>query len=515
MGSTGTNNFGEKQGKGFALTALILGLLTGIAVYGITEFWLDEIENTRLPLAVLFFITTAAAATLLLASASQMIRAAIFGIIIAAILTIPNYFMTVTVDDQQNLHFFPPNFWFLLGMPLSAYLMTTLAKASLDEGIPPPYRAIFIHGITLPLISSGAKIFALLALLLLFAWAALLKSMDVLFFHNLFQEPWFILPFIGAVGGLSIALMRAQQSVLGALRFILLLFSRIIMPIMAIFSLTFIFVLIANGPGEILAKGFTDDFFLGQASAIILFISFFAMLVFNGVYQNGEGGPPPAWLRIATIITIASFPLYAGLAAYGLWVRIGEYGLTPPRIFGFAISTLAFIYSFVCISGLITELNWRGKRWMPLVAKLNPLMAITWIAVLFSLATPIANTWAMSAKSQEKLLLSGNISVDDFDFGYLKFELGDYGDQALNRLAENTTHPDALAIRAGVERARAATSSWEYRKATEKSTEENDSAVTLPSGEEEPAPESMQLDLNPADNPDRADEDAATDSDPQ
>ena len=78
--------------------------------------------------------------------------------------------------------------------------------------------------------------FAGLALILLFAWAALLKQMDVRFFSELFDEPWFILPFLGAIGGLSISMIRGQRAVLGALRFVLLLFSRLAMPIMALFS---------------------------------------------------------------------------------------------------------------------------------------------------------------------------------------------------------------------------------------------------------------------------------------
>jgi len=514
MGSTATNSHGENQGRGFALMALIIGLVTGLAVYGLVEYWIDEVDNPRLSIAVLFFVVTSSILTLLLATARDMIWAPIFGIIIAAFFAFPNYFMTISTAEEANLSSFPTIFWFMIGGPLATYIMTTLIKANLDEGNPPPYSAIFFHGITLPLIIFGAKLFALLALVLLFAWAALLKSMDVAFFHNLFQQPWFILPFLGAIGGLSIAMMRAQQSVLGALRFILLLFSRIAMPIMAVFSLTFLLVLIVNGPGAILDKDLSRDFIFGQTSAVILFISFFAMLVFNGVYQNGEGAPPPAWLRIATIIAIASFPIYAGLASYALWARIGEYGLTPPRIFGAAVSALAFLYSFVCVAGLVTELNWGGKRWMPLVAKLNPIMAGIWVIVLLALATPIANPWAMSAKSQEQVLLSGKVKAADFDFGYLRFELGSHGAKVLDRLAVISAHPEAAAIREGVERARTASNRWEYRNSGV--VDEPQTETTAPVT---PVAEPMKLQLNPDDNPNKEEEDTAietdTESDPQ
>ena len=444
---------GQEKG-GLALPSLIIGLLAGAAIYVIGEHWIEPSEDKALAITSLLFVGAFAASWLLLAERDDIIRPAGFALAITAILAGPNFYMASATDNYDNLAEFPSIFWFLLAGPLSAYLMITLAKAILKTGSPPNYAAIFFHGLTLPLITGGAKIFAGLALLLLFAWAKLLESMGVDFFEEVFRKGWFIWPFLGAVGGISIAMMRGQQSVLGALRYILLLFSRIIMPIMAVFSVTFLIALVAQGPGVILEKDLAGDFIFGQISAVILFLSFFAMLVFNGVYQNGEGAPPPAWLRMATNIAIATFPIYIGLAGYAMLVRVEEYGLTPPRIGGLAITGLAFLYSLVCIAGLLTELNWRGKRWMPLVGSLNTFMAALWVIVLIGISSPIINTWAMSAKSQEKMLVEGKIAAEKFDYGYLKFKLGRHGEKALDRLYNLTTHAEAQAIREGVDKAR-------------------------------------------------------------
>jgi hypothetical protein len=356
----------------------------------------------------------------------------------------------------------------------------------------------------MPLIAGGAGLFAGLALILLFAWAALLKQMDVSFFSELFDEPWFILPFLGAIGGVSIAMIRGQQAVLGALRFMLLLFSRIAMPIMALFSITFIIVLALKGPGAILDSGM----FFGRPGGMILFLAFAGMLIFNGVYQNGEGAAPPLWLRLSTVVAIALFPVYTGLAAYSLWARVGEYGLTPPRIAGVAMTFLAFAYSFVLIAGLLTELTRRSGRWMPAVAPLNTAMAVAWIVVLLGLSLPIFNVWAISATSQERLLATGKIDASKFDFGYLKFRLGPYGKAALDRLNAATDHPQAAEIRAGAARAENAQSYWEYSNPaltgeTQDAPSPNSASETPTSGDaaaaEQPGP--MDLQFNPDDSP--------------
>lgn len=483
-----------ESGRGLGLLSLLVGLATGGAVYWIVENWIDSSTPTPLSVTTLQSIIAFSAGWLLLSERRDFLRPIVPAALIAAILAGPTWFMaSADRGSGYELEEFPFLFWFFVSAPLSLYLMLSLAKAMLETGVPPKYPSLFFHGLTLPLVAGGAKLFAGLALVLLFAWAALLKQMDVAFFSELFDEPWFILPFLGAIGGLSIAMIRGQQAVLGALRFILLLFSRIAMPIMALFSLTFLAVLATKGAGAILES----EFFFGRPGGAILFLAFAGMLIFNGVYQNGEGAAPPAWLRLATIIAIASFPVYTGLASYALYLRVGEYGLTPPRIGGLAMTALAFAYSIVLIAGLLTELNWRGKRWMPLVAPFNTLMAALWVAVLLTLSSPLFDTWKVSAENQEALLLSGKVAPDKFDFGYLKFRLGKEGEAALARLEAVIDHPNAAEIRAGAARARNAQSYWEYQNpdlATPTPEMGSDSAPEAPPGP-------MDLELNPDEAP--------------
>lgn len=444
----------SRLGRAFALTGLLVGLATGLAGYAIIEYWAGS-KPQAAPLAALVALGSFSAALLLLAERGSFLRPVLPSLGIAAILGGTSFSVLNGRLDEPHYTEWPYAFWLVVGLPLSGYLMATLAKATLQGKAPPHYSDVFFHGLTLPIISAGAGFIALLAGVLLFAWAGLLKALDVDFFHKLFQEPWFLLPFIGAVGGLAIALMRGLQSTLGGLRFVLLLLARILMPITAAFSLTLLAVLAMKGTEPIFAAPYP--------SAVMLGLAFGSMLIFNGVYQNGEDEPPAAWLRLSTLVALLAFPVYAGLAAYAFWLRIEDYGLTPPRIIGLAMTGLAALYSVVAIAGLLTEFNWGGKRWMPLVAPLNTLMAAVWVVVLCGLASPLINPWEMSAKSQERRLVEGKVAAADFDYGYLRFRLGVYGEAALDRLFALNAHPEAALIQAGVAGARAAPSYWEYK----------------------------------------------------
>ncbi|WP_411819764.1 hypothetical protein ABFZ85_13635 [Hyphococcus formosus] len=463
MGISGTpdNQVGSAETtKGLALTGLVIGLLTGGISYGIGEYWIDDHDERFLAFTTLLFIVTTAFSYLLLTEAGQIARAGLGAFFIGVIMTGPDYFIFSTLAvETDNYDPFPGMFWLFVGRGLAVFLLIVLLKARFERGSSlfafPFYKDVFFHGLTLPLITGGAKLFAGLSLLLLFAWAYLLKQMDVDFFHRLFKEGWFLLPFLGAIGGLSIALMRSQQSVLNALRYVLLLFCRILMVITALFTITLLLVLATKGVGVVFDRPYPSIWMMVLAIA--------GMLIFNGVYQNGQGAAPPIWLRLPTLITLLGFPVYSGLAFYAFGLRIDDYGLTPPRLTGLVINGLVAAYSFVCLAGLVTELNWRGKKWMPLVGRLNILMACLWVIVLVGLASPIANPWAISAQSQYKLIAEQKISADDFDYGYLRFKLGRPGDRALEKLLKLDNHPEAAAIRDGVSRARSAESYYRYK----------------------------------------------------
>ena len=98
-------------GRGLALPGLIVGLLTGLAVYGIVEYWIDDGDEAPLPITVLFFVITAAVSYLLLAETNKLFRAAGGALVIAALLILPDYFLASKADSAStNLTAFPGHF---------------------------------------------------------------------------------------------------------------------------------------------------------------------------------------------------------------------------------------------------------------------------------------------------------------------------------------------------------------------------------------------------------------------
>lgn len=446
-----------QTGRGLALASLIIGLLTGLAVWLIVEFWIDGSDRqTGWSIASLLFVIALGAAWMLLAERDDLIRPVIGALAVASLIAIPAaWLFTQGFVDDPNTSDWPMRLWLGLFGPVAAFLLVVLVKACFMSGVPPHYTAVFYHGLTFPLTMLGAAIIAGLALALLFAWANLLKALDVAFFLNLFEKPWFILPFLGATGGFAVGVMRGQHAVLGALRFVLLLAGRLFSPIMAAFSLTLLAVLAA--------KGLTPVFDLAYPSAAMIALALVGILIFNAVYQNGALRPPPLWLRLATDIVLATLPIYGGIALCAINLRIEQYGLTTVRLAGLATALLIVGYGVVALAALVTEVNVRARRWAPLAAPFNTAYAALVAIVMLAMASPLLNPWALSARSQERLLAEGRVSAKDFEFDYLAFSLGTYGDQALMRLAALDTHPEAALIRSEVARVRSASSAARLR----------------------------------------------------
>ena len=44
---------GDGSGKGLVLPGLIVGLLTGLAIYGVVEYWIDDMDDKPLAITVL------------------------------------------------------------------------------------------------------------------------------------------------------------------------------------------------------------------------------------------------------------------------------------------------------------------------------------------------------------------------------------------------------------------------------------------------------------------------------
>ncbi|MBY0423965.1 MAG: hypothetical protein K2Q06_16805, partial [Parvularculaceae bacterium] len=440
--------------RSFALFGLAVGLVTGLLAYAVTHYFVDGAWRGIAGQTALVFIGVSAASLLALADSARWLRGAAIAPMIGAAVAAPTWFMLNASIDANNLSAFPPMFWFLVGAPLTGLILNALGRAALaPRG--DRYTALFAAGVALPMVGVGALLLGTLGVVLLYAWSALMRSMNVDIFHKVFQQDWFMLPFLGVVGGAAIGFMFSLERVLGALRYSFLLFARFAMPVAAALAVVFLAATLIKGPTGLFAEAFAGPALLSLAIA--------GMLLFNGVYQNGRAAPPPFWLRASTIVALLAFPVYAALAVSLFSTRIADLGMTPARLIGLVASGLVALYGLVGLAGVASELRWNAPRWMGVVAPLNAAMAALWALALAALATPVLNPWAMSAANRERLILKGRVDAATFDYGYLRFSLGASGRAALERLSAVPDHPQAAAIRAGAAAALAAPSYWVYK----------------------------------------------------
>lgn len=314
-----------------------------------------------------------------------------------------------------------------VGLPLATFFALVLAKAALRPGAAFGYTTIFFESVTLPVVLAGAAVCGGLGLLVVFGWSALLGALKIAPLTRILGSPLVAATFIGAVGGLAIVSIRRQEAFLNAVRYALLFSARVALPVAAALLVTLLAMILLSG-----ASFFERPY----PAATLLTAGLVAAAIFNGVYQNGAGAPPPLWLRLSALVTLASLPAIAALAGWALSIRIAEYGVTPLRAVGLAFSGLLMAQAAIGLVGLISEVNWRAKVWMGAIAPLNVGLAALWAAALFALALPGVNAWQTSAAMQEARLRAGVVRPEAFDFAFLGDSLGDPGRAALARLAE-------------------------------------------------------------------------------
>lgn len=286
--------------------------------------------------------------------------------------------------------------------------------------------------------------------LLLFLAAALFKLIGISAIGKLIGETAFAFPATGlmfaAAVHMAVQLTEARAGLVrGALTVGLTLLTWLL-PLMVLIGGGFLATLPFTGLAPLWGTKAATALLLAAAAALILLI--------NAAYQDG-GEPPHLIPRLAARIAgLLLIPIVI-LAGYALWLRIGQYGLTPERVFAgvFLLVAIGFTIGYALAAV-------KPGPWMKLLERTNPLMAAVCVLLLIALFTPLADPARLSVVSQVKRLEAGKVAADKFDYAFLRFDAGRYGRDALDRLKADPNGEIA-------KRAREAAASTERRVAAE------------------------------------------------
>jgi len=268
-------------------------------------------------------------------------------------------------------------------------------------------------------------LFTVLFWAILWLGAGLLGFIGFHWFKDLLTNEYFAWPVSGLAIAASVNLGDVQTKLMHNFRALVLGVLSWLLPVITVIGLLFAVSLCFSGLEPLWKTKAATASLLAGCVALVLLV--------NAAYQQGnEERPVHIVLRWAARIACGLLLVFAGLAAWSLWLRIAQYGLTPERVMALVGVVIAALYGLGYASAAVMP-----KGWLTLLAPIN--IALSFVVALISLSvlTPIADPYRLSASSQAGRIASGQVAPDNFDWRVLRFETGTYGLEELKRLSKS------------------------------------------------------------------------------
>lgn len=240
--------------------------------------------------------------------------------------------------------------------------------------------------------------------------------------EKLFENGYFILPLVGVAFGAAVHLADLQNKLLTNMRALVLGVLSWLLPVITLIGAIFAASLIVSGLAPLWATKAATTTLLSVCAGFVLLI--------NAAYQQGDVerqvSPVLKWsARGAAILLL----IFAVLAAWSLSLRIGQYGLSPIRVFACLGVVLALAFGVGYSAAVVVP-----GRWMAAIEPVNVYLTIFNCVLLFTLLTPIGSPDRLSVTNQVERLNAGKVSVDNFDWWLLHDQTSSYGTKALAKL---------------------------------------------------------------------------------
>jgi uncharacterized protein DUF4153 len=448
ISATESDNHRERESQLDILIYFVLpGLVQGLALYILNN--LDEKAWNSPPIiaAMLFFIV-APLAYLFTTAKGRRISSAVFGIVLGGVCAGLFLLASATFGPPDEVESVLPLSWF--SAMVISYIAIPFYRTIFEHKKPASdYPSLFEFAWNLPVIGAGSLAFIGVVWAVLGLWAALFSLIGIDFFEDIFfDEPFSQLATAGA-GALGIGILRNQEGVVLALRGVLFALLKVLTPVVALMTAGFAVAAFVKG---------LDSLWEGWSATSLMVAAIMAAILFTNASIADKGRPQNLILRWSVLLQSIVLPVLAAFAVYGLWLRINEYGLTVERFYAALIVGVAATYSGVyALSALVPD---QYRLWrMGNVAIAGALVVL---AILVQ--TPGLNAYKISADNQVSRLQSGAETVESFDFGYLKWDLGKAGKQALKDLRDWEDAPDRDGLLAMLDELAAAEDEYEFRK---------------------------------------------------
>ena len=275
----------------------------------------------------------------------------------------------------------------------------------------------------------NAVIFALTVLFtsiffgILHLGAALFDLLGIAFFTELLDEEWFTIPAFSLATAFAIHIFRKISHLTDNISTILQTLMKFLLPLLVLVSLGFLFTLPFTGLEKLWETS--------SGSFLLLWLMALSLFFVNAIYHKGNDNKPyHIALHRFILVGIAVLPVFSLISAYGIFVRIAQYGFTPERLWGLSIW---FILSCFAIAYLVGIVKLRD-HWLIIQSKTNVVMGLVVLAFTLLVNSPVLNFKSISASSQMARYYQGEVSLEDFNINYFSSNLGKPGYDALQTL---------------------------------------------------------------------------------
>ncbi|GGD98854.1 DUF4153 domain-containing protein [Tsuneonella deserti] len=333
-----------------------------------------------------------------------------------------------------------PQYGFVAGLIATAIALPLFQAGFHRTRWDTPYPRIHGHAWSDAISAAGALAFTGASWLLLLVLSELFHLLKIDFLRDVMDEGWFGWTWSGAAFGAALGVLRNELGIIGTLqRVVMVVLSILAVPLAAGLTL-FLGAMILSGP-DVLWQATRN------ATPVLLMCAAGAWVLVNAIVRDDEeAASTNRILRVAALVlALAVLPLTV-FAAVSLGTRIAQHGLSPERLWGLVAIAVACAYGLAWLVAVV-----RGSRgqvgWRERLRRANLHLAVLISGVALFLALPILDFGAISARQQVARLESGAVSADKFDYSALRWDFGNAGRRALDRLAGN--NDPAIARRAG------------------------------------------------------------------
>jgi len=433
------------------LTLALIGALAGFFYWILFEYIEDMVADQRVVMLLASFAGILAGGLLVMVGRLGLrpaFRYASVFALVSAILLFWASFRFGTVGGFFNTMHPALAFSVLVWLPLPF----AMAQETADSGWR-DYEGLFDHAWSIFVRTITAWSFTGLVWLVVFLSDQLLSLVGFTYIGTLIEKLWIALPLTGAVLGLAMAVLNELKTVVSTLRKLALQLLRLLLPLVAVVVALFIILVPFQGLDRVFGALSAAATMLAMAAGAITLIS-------SAIDARDSDAAQSRVMVLSAKALSVLLPVISAIAVYAIWLRIAQYGWTPPRISAAVIAVSVLAYSLAYAFAVLT-----GGAWRTRIRSANLWMALSLTALSALWFTPVLNVERISANSHVSRFESGLIKVSNLDLWRLGQDWGKAGQAALERVRAIKNHPEQAALADKLARYDRGESRWQYDNA--------------------------------------------------